>query len=161
MAASITIPIKGGKLVVKSKRDLGKASNTELVAAYNKLSSKKVKKFADKTTAAERLWELICEANPSMGKAKAAPKKGKSKSPRPQANGLNYPVNKPILEHREGTNRAKAIQLLSRKNGATVAEVEKATGWNTKQAREGIRILHSRLGYGIKEDDKGHVRLVG
>lgn len=153
----VTIPTKTGKLDINKKADLNKLSMAELVAAYNRLVSKKVKKFKDKPTAVHRLWGEIKETKPT---GKVTPKKAAKPKKAKADKKMNFPVAKPIKKHREGTHRAVIIGLLSRKSGATVAECEKATGWNMAATREGIRILHSRLGYGLKEDDAGHIRLV-
>ena len=53
-------------------------------------------------------------------------------------------------EPKPGTYRALIIQMLL--VGATMTEVRKATGWNERQAREGVRLLHYKCGYGISEN---------
>lgn len=65
-----------------------------------------------------------------------------------------------IKPHRQGTHRAVAITLLQRAHGATLEEVMGACGWNSRQATEGIFLLHKHLNWGIKEDDKGRIRLI-
>lgn len=73
---------------------------------------------------------------------------------------FNYPVGGEIKEHREGTNRANIIALLSRKNGAKIHEITKITGWTERNAYDGIRMLHVQVGYGITEDLEGNIKLV-
>lgn len=91
----------------------------------------------------------------------------KAKTPRKPAGERKTRERKPfdlapskaIKEHRDGTARAKAIAVL--KKGATFAEVQQATGWKLhRHCYEGIRLLNTHLGYGVKEDDKGTIRLV-
>ncbi len=53
-------------------------------------------------------------------------------------------------EPKPGTYRALIIQMLL--VGATMSEVRTATGWNKRQAREGVRLLHYKCGYGITEN---------
>lgn len=116
----------------------------------------------------------------SKVKAKAAPKKAatkkvatkkvaakkdvKKEAPKKAAKGtrarklFDLPFKAPLKTHREGTARDKAIIIL--KKGATFAEVQKATGWTLhRHCYEGIRLLNTHLGYGVKEDDKGLIKL--
>lgn len=65
-----------------------------------------------------------------------------------------------VRSHRPGTKRATTIDLLSREEGATVEEVMEATGWSYRTALEGIKLIHSYLGYGLREDDDSRIYLV-
>lgn len=53
-------------------------------------------------------------------------------------------------EPKPGTYRATVIAMCL--VGATMKEVRKVTGWNERQAREGVRLTHYKCGYGITED---------
>lgn len=68
-----------------------------------------------------------------------------------------FPAESEVKEAREGTARAAALALLKREGGASFAEVMEATGWNEKQAYEGIRIIHYYLGWGMKQDAEGRI----
>ena len=68
-----------------------------------------------------------------------------------------FPAESEIKEAREGTARAAALALLKRPEGASFQEVMDATGWNEKQAYEGIRIIHYYLGWGMKQDAEGRI----
>lgn len=71
---------------------------------------------------------------------------------------LNLPARSNQKPHREGTNRAKLVQLLH--SGATIEQCMAATGWGFRNTYEGIRILHTYLGYGLVEDERGVIKLV-
>ena len=49
--------------VIKSEQDIieGHATTKQLVALYNKFSTKPVKKFTDRKTAAKRLWAILAD----------------------------------------------------------------------------------------------------
>lgn len=71
-----------------------------------------------------------------------------------------FPKKDEIKSCREGTKRAQVVELLSREEGATLEEIMAATGWSQKDAYEGTRLVHFYLGYGMKQDENGRVRLV-
>lgn len=71
-----------------------------------------------------------------------------------------FPKKDEIKSCREGTKRAQVVELLSREEGATLEEIMAATGWSQKDAYEGTRLIHFYLGYGMKQDENGRVRLV-
>lgn len=71
-----------------------------------------------------------------------------------------FPKKDEIKSCREGTKRAQVVELLSRPEGATLEEIMAATGWSQKDAYEGTRLVHFYLGYGMKQDENGRVRLV-
>lgn len=62
-------------------------------------------------------------------------------------------------QYRPGTKRAQTIDLLSRPEGATVEEVMEATGWPYATALEGIKLVHTYVGYGLREDDDSRIYL--
>lgn len=71
-----------------------------------------------------------------------------------------FPKKDEIKTARAGSKRAQVVELLSRPEGATLAEIMEATGWSEKDAYEGTRLVHFYLGYGMKQDENGRVRLV-
>ena len=62
------------------------------------------------------------------------------------------PTKAEVRKHRQKTKRAKAIELLTRPEGATFEDIKRECSWNDVQAYEGIKLLHAYLGYGIKEE---------
>ena len=80
-----------------------------------------VKRFTDRKTAVSRIWKAL-----QNGGGNAA---AKSKTRR--QNGARS--NKPTA--RAGTKKAHIIRLLERPNGATVAEIMRATDWQPHTVR--------------------------
>ena len=82
---------------------------------------------------------------------------------RKAAGGKAVPVPPPI---RPGTKLSTLVGLLDRKNGATVGELQEATGWQAHSVRGAISgALKKKLGFDIasqQEDGRGRVyRIVG
>lgn len=59
----------------------------------------------------------------------------------------------------EGTKRRIAFDLISRDSGATLEEVQEATGWNRRNTVEGIRLISKHNGYGLKQAEDGTIHL--
>lgn len=59
----------------------------------------------------------------------------------------------------EGSKRRIAYDLISRDSGATLEEVQSATGWNRRNTVEGIRLLSKHNGYGLKQTEDGSIHL--
>lgn len=76
-----------------------------------------------------------------------------------------FPAKDEIKGHREGTNRAKLVEMMSRPAtaergaGATFDELRAATGWDEKTCYEGTRLVHYYLGYGMKQDAEGRITI--
>lgn len=158
-----------------SLQQLESMSGPGQVALYNRVTGENVKKFSDRAAGAKRLWKLG-EPGPDRPDGKPAPaprtpieapapaakaaSKSKPATPKPAAKEAKerkvrqmtfrlQPKGSTFKAHREGTHRAKLIQLLSRQNGATFSECQEACDWDKKTTYEGIRLLHSLLGYGL------------
>jgi len=135
---------------------LDKKSITQLVQIYNdNKPPKPVKTFRTKEEAIRRVLALL-----SLQQEKHAPKptidvKGGAQDHRKP---FNFPPKIRIKPHRAGTARAKAIDtLLTGK--ASFEDVMDACGWTRRAAIEGIRLLHTHLGWGIVEEN-GVINLV-
>lgn len=144
---------------VISSGELEKKSLAELTAIYNQTAVKKIKKFKDKPTGVRRVLAELANSPKAQDKTastKSTPRKTKSgeiKSP-----SFNLKARKDRSEIRKGSKRARVLQMLQRKNGATIQEVMSDIGWDRKTAFDGIRLIHTKVGYGLKTDDNGRIR---
>jgi len=125
----------------------------ELASAFNALAAKPVKRFRDKATAIRRLNDEIEGVKQDEAIEKHVAK-------RTRTFNYTYPLKdegaRPV---REGSKRARVIEQL--RDGTTVEEVMAENGWNERQAREGIRLIHTYVGYGLVQDEEtGVISLV-
>ena len=84
----------------------------------------------------------------------------------PSVKSSRSKAKKPSHGARPGTKQNLLIDLLSRKDGATIAEIEKATGWQPHSVRGAISgTLKKKLGLAVASDKiekRGRVyRIVG
>jgi hypothetical protein len=93
-----------------------------LVRIWNSLpGATAVKRFTDRKTAVSRIWKALQNGG---GNAAAKSKTRRKNSAR---------SNKPTA--RAGTKKAHIIRLLERPNGATMAEIMRATDWQPHTVR--------------------------
>lgn len=155
--------------------DLYDVSTADLLNFYNRETGKETKKFASRSKGIEQVLKLVSETTPEseesvpeQPKAEApapapapAPEQPKPRkaNPKRRVHSFDLPPQGEIKQHREGTARAKVIELCSRPEGATYEEVMEGTGWDDKKAYEGIRLIHFYLGWGMLRDAEGRIRL--
>lgn len=119
------------------------------VAPFDEL--KPVKKFTDRKTAIARVWKAIqrLDAAPAPRAADVAPKAKRSR------NAAKADDATPSA--REGSKKAIVIDLLKRPEGATMAEIAEATGWQAHSIRGFISgSLTKKMGLNVessKRDD--------
>jgi hypothetical protein len=93
---------------------------------------KPVKKFTDRKAAVGRIWKAVHALTPAPAQhaAPAAPKKAKATKeakPKDDATVSN--------EAREGSKKAIVLDMLRRPEGATLADIQSATGWQAHSVR--------------------------
>jgi hypothetical protein len=167
-------------ITIVNAEDIKQLTGQHLVRFFNQLTGGDIKKFSDRETGLKRTQEAFVAKGESVDyemslssdtdkpdatdsnmktvntKNTGGRKGKKTAKANPSSNGerarktFDLPAKAKIKEHREGTARAKAVDVL--KKGATFEALQKATGWkNHRHAYEGIRLLNTHLGYGVKE----------
>lgn len=159
-----------------TQESLSRMSGPALVELYNLIletfrnggNVPKVRRFADKTSAVTRVWKLLqryAEANPEPEKVEEkatedvdtfeipVPKKKKPGAPKRGTN-LQPALHAPI-PCREGSKQAILLDMLSRPNGATMAELIDALSggnkpWTEASVRSGFGWDMKLKGYGVR-----------
>jgi hypothetical protein len=131
------------RLVVTSEAELASSplSVGQLVDIWNGFAGvvpfddlKPVKKFTDRKTAVNRIWRALQRLAPARDKATAAPQAApvapkKARTPKEATAPSGSPPARP------GTKTAIVLELLRRPEGATLAELRAATGWQPHSVR--------------------------
>ncbi len=143
------------------------ASLSDLANVYNELADKPIKKFKDKPTGQRRVLDILrknglLESDAPKAKAKPAKAKkaaaAKSSGTGTRRTDFNLEGAEEVRAYREGTKRAQVIDML--RKGATIEEVQDAIGWDSRTAREGIKLINTYVGFGLAEDEDGVITLV-
>jgi hypothetical protein len=93
-----------------------------LVAVWNGLPGViAVRRFTDRDTAIARIWKTLQNAAESTKVSRFPRAKNRSGSKKTLA--------------REGTKKARILSLLKRRNGATLQDIVRATGWQVHSVR--------------------------
>lgn len=159
---------------INTHADVAALSAKDLLAVYNKLTGKSTTKFASKDKGVAQTWGAAKVALATSGEGakpaatptaapKAtpkAPKAPKVKAEKKVRGIFNVPADAEVQPHREGTKRAKVLEMLGRPEGATLEEVRKANDWDVKTAYDGVRLIHTYLGYGLRTSAEGRIHLV-
>ena len=172
-----------------SEKELAKLSAdwpvTRLVETWNGFAGvvpldhlKPVKRFTDRNTAVHRIWQAIQKLATAPEAASIAPQgadgapiahasthSATSQPRRPKApkRAKRKPSNAPA---RERTKKAEVLALIQRPKGATLAEIQKATGWQAHSVRGFISgTLGKKMGLPTdssrREDGERVYRLAG
>ena len=149
-----------------SEEALNKMTGPELVALYNdcaaSLGDAAVKRFATKADAIRRTWAKVqawkekqqeAAARPAAKQAKAKAK-GEPK-PRPRRGTDLKPTGEPVKPCLIGSKQAVLVDMLRRKEGATMAELLAALAvsgkpWQEQTVRSGFSWDLKRKGYGVR-----------
>jgi hypothetical protein len=104
------------------------------VAPFDDL--KLVKKFTNRKAAVARIWKAVerLAAHVAPPAAPVAAKKGKSKKS-PTAAKSPVRTRKGATIAREGSKKAQVLDRMGRKEGVTLAEIMKETGWQAHTVR--------------------------
>jgi hypothetical protein len=133
---------------------------TRLVETWNGFAGvvpldhlKPVKRFTDRNTAVQRIWQAIQKLAPATQantvapqgadgalSANASTKPATSRPRRPKApkTAKRAKVKRNMTSHtqaRQGSKKAEILALIERPKGATLAEIQKATGWQAHSVR--------------------------
>lgn len=93
---------------------------------------KPVKKFTDRKTAVARIWKAVQALTPAPAQhaAPVATKRAHAtKEAKPKGNATAP------TEAREGSKKAIVLDMLRRPEGATLADIQSATGWQAHSVR--------------------------
>lgn len=158
-------------LYVGKPEDLGDLTGPQMVALYNATAAElntglnEVKRFADKETAIKRVMANITdlwETRRTMEKAQAAPAPAKIKKAAPRrGTGINLAPQKKVYACRAGSKQAILVDMLSREQGATMAELLEAlsggaTPWKEVSVKSGLNWDMNKVkGYGIRTTKRG------
>ena len=134
-----------------------------LVDAWNSLAGvTPVKRFKDRATTTQRLWEVIdttlaplmaASFAPATKATKAkAPKDPRTKTPTPDT-PIPPPDTKTPAPAREGSKKAQAIAMLER--GTTREELETAFGWLPHTTRGFLSTLGKTRAIEVTKGDDG------
>lgn len=106
---------------------------------------KPVKKFTDRKTAVARIWRAVQALTPTVAPHVAPVATKQAKSTKEAA------ARDAVKPAREGSKKAVVLDLLRRPEGATLADIMSATGWQAHSVRGFISgALGKKMGLAIE-----------
>jgi hypothetical protein len=102
---------------------------------------KPVKKFTDRKSAVARIWKAVQRLTPvaaAQAPADAAKPKGRTKG------------QKDAGTARDGSKKAEVLEMMRRKDGATLAEIMKVTGWQAHTVRGFVAGTLMKMGVAVE-----------
>ena len=147
-----------GAQLFTCQKELAKASAewpiSRLVETWNGFAGtpgfddlKPLKKFTDRKVAVNRIWQAIQKLVPAAEQGaqdapeaatatkEASPKKGANRATRGAREAKPRAARKETTTPREGSKKQIVLDLLSRRNGAMITEIARATGWQNHSIR--------------------------
>lgn len=94
------------------------------------------------------------QAPPAAPAIKVAPPK-RATNPRP----FDLPARAEVRMPKLG-KRLTVFQMLQRPEGATLEQIQAATGWDRQNAVSGTRLINSDCGYGLRQDEGGAIHVI-
>jgi hypothetical protein len=140
-----------------SEKELAKLAATwpadRLVQIWNSFAGvapfddlKPVKKFTDRKTAVARVWKAIQRLDAVPAAPQAATVAQKAKGP-----GKAAKAEDAAPTAREGSKKAIVLEMLRRPEGATLADIQSATGWQPHSVRGFISgALGKKMGLAVE-----------
>jgi len=109
--------------------------SSKLIELWNSLPGvTPVKKFTDRKTALARIWKAAQALTPP-GAPQGAQGAPKAKGSRKKATAAKKAAPAQKGEARDGSKKAQVLELLRRAEGATLADIRSATGWQAHSVR--------------------------
>jgi hypothetical protein len=127
------------------------------VAPFDEL--KPVKKFTSRSAALTRIWQAIQRLSPNAAEpaANVAPPKRKAGKGAPRGNRpararkVAKTDREESPEARQGSKKADVLDLMRRKQGATLAEIIEQTGWQPHTVRGFVSgTLNKKMGLEVE-----------
>ena len=153
------IPPSGYDAIFSTEKEFAKLSSdwpaTRLVEIWNSFAGQvpfdalqPVKKFKDRTTAVSRIWKAVQALTPTVApqEAPVAPKKAKAAK-----ESKSQQAAPTAAAAREGSKKSIVLEMLKRPDGATLADLMAATGWQAHSLRGFISgALGKKMGIAVE-----------
>jgi len=151
ITAHAGLPVSADESQFSNAKELAKLTHdwpvSRLIDTWNSFAGvapfddlKPVKKFTSRKGAVARIWKAIERLSPDVaqGAEPVAPAKAEaSKSPRKakRRNTARPGAKRGANTPQEGSKKAEVLELMRRKQGASLAEIMKLTGWQAHTVR--------------------------
>jgi hypothetical protein len=163
IAAHAEAPVSANETTTfASQKELAKLTAewpiSRLVEVWNSFAGavpfddlKAVKKFTDRKSAVGRIWSAVQRLTPAVAQQApdVAPKKARSKKDAPPAKPSTKGQND-VPSARDGSKKAEVLEMMRRKDGATLAEIMKVTGWQAHTVRGFVAGTLKKMGVAVE-----------